>query len=223
MVDEVDFVLLHQRRRQSDGHVLRSAHGARERFVVDANTHPGSASLSLSLLWSIHERGVRLRDALAGSPLRRDKPSVLACPAEAHLAILAGRAKAGGGRGIRTPATVSRRAVFKTACFNHSHIPPTHLLLNAYCLMLIGWANANGLLGYWLLALAIGYWLWLLAIEASAFREQTSPSDHIRADVRSQGLGDHHRAVALLAILENGYQRPANSQAGPIQRMRKLG
>ena len=31
---------------------------------------------------------------------------------------------AGGGRGIRTPGTVSRTAVFKTACFNRSHIPP---------------------------------------------------------------------------------------------------
>jgi hypothetical protein len=30
---------------------------------------------------------------------------------------------AGVGRGIRTPGTVSRTAVFKTACFNHSHIP----------------------------------------------------------------------------------------------------
>ena len=30
----------------------------------------------------------------------------------------------GGGRGIRTPGTVARTAVFKTACFNHSHIPP---------------------------------------------------------------------------------------------------
>ena len=30
----------------------------------------------------------------------------------------------GGGRGIRTPGTVSRTAVFKTACFNRSHIPP---------------------------------------------------------------------------------------------------
>ncbi len=30
----------------------------------------------------------------------------------------------GGGRGIRTPVTVSRKAVFKTACFNRSHIPP---------------------------------------------------------------------------------------------------
>jgi hypothetical protein len=31
---------------------------------------------------------------------------------------------AGGGRGIRTPGTVSRTSVFKTDCFNHSHIPP---------------------------------------------------------------------------------------------------
>jgi hypothetical protein len=32
--------------------------------------------------------------------------------------------RSGGGRGIRTPDTVSRIAVFKTACFNRSHIPP---------------------------------------------------------------------------------------------------
>ena len=32
--------------------------------------------------------------------------------------------KSGGGRGIRTPGTVSRTAVFKTARFNHSRIPP---------------------------------------------------------------------------------------------------
>jgi hypothetical protein len=31
---------------------------------------------------------------------------------------------AGGGRGIRTPGTVSGTAVFKTARFNHSRIPP---------------------------------------------------------------------------------------------------
>lgn len=30
----------------------------------------------------------------------------------------------GGGRGIRTPVTRKGKAVFKTACFNHSHIPP---------------------------------------------------------------------------------------------------
>src|ERR1017187_4671294 len=30
----------------------------------------------------------------------------------------------GGGRGIRTPGPLSGTAVFKTACFNHSHIPP---------------------------------------------------------------------------------------------------
>ena len=32
--------------------------------------------------------------------------------------------KYGGERGIRTPGTLSGTAVFKTACFNHSHIPP---------------------------------------------------------------------------------------------------
>jgi hypothetical protein len=31
---------------------------------------------------------------------------------------------AGGGRGIRTPGTLSGTAVFKTARFNHSRIPP---------------------------------------------------------------------------------------------------
>src|SRR5262249_682244 len=30
----------------------------------------------------------------------------------------------GGGRGIRTPAPVSRRVVFKTTAFAHSAIPP---------------------------------------------------------------------------------------------------
>jgi hypothetical protein len=34
----------------------------------------------------------------------------------------------GGGRGIRTPGTVSRTAVFKTARFNRSRIPPQRLL-----------------------------------------------------------------------------------------------
>ena len=34
----------------------------------------------------------------------------------------------GGGRGIRTPGTVSRTSVFKTDCFNHSHIPPRELV-----------------------------------------------------------------------------------------------
>ena len=30
----------------------------------------------------------------------------------------------GGGRGIRTPDTLSGITVFKTVCFNRSHIPP---------------------------------------------------------------------------------------------------
>ncbi len=32
--------------------------------------------------------------------------------------------KNGGGRGIRTPGRIAPTAVFKTACFNRSHIPP---------------------------------------------------------------------------------------------------
>ncbi len=41
----------------------------------------------------------------------------------------------GGGRGIRTPVTLAGKAVFKTACFNRSHIPPrmgTRLLSPLY-------------------------------------------------------------------------------------------
>src|SRR5215469_1335585 len=34
------------------------------------------------------------------------------------------RRRNGGGRGIRTPVGLSPKAVFKTACFNRSHIPP---------------------------------------------------------------------------------------------------
>ncbi len=29
-----------------------------------------------------------------------------------------------GGRGIRTPVTIAREAIFKTAAFSHSAIPP---------------------------------------------------------------------------------------------------
>ena len=42
----------------------------------------------------------------------------------------------GGGRGIRTPGTLSGTAVFKTACFNHSHIPPREQVLGCvHCTM----------------------------------------------------------------------------------------
>ena len=49
------------------------------------------------------------------------------------------RGISGGGRGIRTPGTVSRTAVFKTACFNHSHIPPQH---GGACL---GWPSCGSI------------------------------------------------------------------------------
>jgi hypothetical protein len=40
----------------------------------------------------------------------------------------------GGGRGIRTPGTLSSTAVFKTACFNRSHIPPhEEKVRHSYC------------------------------------------------------------------------------------------
>ncbi len=35
---------------------------------------------------------------------------------------------AGGGRGIRTPVPVARKAIFKTAALNHSAIPPQNIL-----------------------------------------------------------------------------------------------
>jgi hypothetical protein len=34
----------------------------------------------------------------------------------------------GGGRGIRTPGTVSRTVVFKTTRFNRSRIPPARIV-----------------------------------------------------------------------------------------------
>ena len=37
----------------------------------------------------------------------------------------------GGGRGIRTPETLLGLAVFKTAAFNHSAIPPSVLSVAA--------------------------------------------------------------------------------------------
>ena len=42
-----------------------------------------------------------------------------------------GQKTTGGEGGIRTPGTVSRTAVFKTACFNHSHTSP--YLLRGLC------------------------------------------------------------------------------------------
>src|SRR5882672_11833384 len=48
----------------------------------------------------------------------------------------------GGGRGIRTPGTLSGTAVFKTACFNHSHIPPRE-----DCSQFISTCERNGLSG----------------------------------------------------------------------------
>src|SRR5438874_9070686 len=52
----------------------------------------------------------------------------------------------GGGRGIRTPGTVSGTAVFKTARFNHSRIPPTfktNILENRYCVLLSCYCTLN--------------------------------------------------------------------------------
>ena len=43
---------------------------------------------------------------------------------EMRLEVNCGGRGTGGGRVSRTPVTFSRKAVFKTACFNHSHIPP---------------------------------------------------------------------------------------------------
>ena len=41
-----------------------------------------------------------------------------------HLHFMNTERKNGGGRGIRTPVTIAREAIFKTAAFNHSAIPP---------------------------------------------------------------------------------------------------
>ena len=39
----------------------------------------------------------------------------------------------GGGRGIRTPGTLTRSTVFKTAAFNHSAIPPALRVQRVLC------------------------------------------------------------------------------------------
>lgn len=53
--------------------------------------------------------------------------------------------ESGGGRGIRTPDTVSRIAVFKTACFNRSHIPPRedYIQFTSYFAFLCGLAERS--------------------------------------------------------------------------------
>ena len=48
-----------------------------------------------------------------------------ACEASAGSGISLQSRLNGGGRGIRTPGTLSGTTVFKTVCFNHSHIPPS--------------------------------------------------------------------------------------------------
>ena len=47
---------------------------------------------------------------------------------EALGAKVANSLKNGGGRGIRTPGTLSSTTVFKTGAFNHSAIPPCFYL-----------------------------------------------------------------------------------------------
>ncbi len=42
----------------------------------------------------------------------------------------------GGGRGIRTPVPVAREAVFKTAAFSHSAIPPKKCIFSLKNLLL---------------------------------------------------------------------------------------
>jgi hypothetical protein len=47
----------------------------------------------------------------------------------------------GGGRGIRTPVTFAGKAVFKTACFNRSHIPPSQGNLLDQCTTTRRWGE----------------------------------------------------------------------------------
>jgi hypothetical protein len=57
---------------------------------------------------------INIREAIRrpGKPQLEAKPDSLVCRLS------------GGGRGIRTPDTLSGITVFKTVCFNRSHIPP---------------------------------------------------------------------------------------------------
>ena len=67
-----------------------------------------------------NETGPPSRVALRRDSLRSASCASLVYPAEARRS----RAKAGGGGGIRTPGTVPRTAVFKTAALNRSATPP---------------------------------------------------------------------------------------------------
>jgi hypothetical protein len=60
-----------------------------------------------------------------GRILYVNRRAILKSAVEMALALAVGSgAVNGGGRGIRTPVGLSPKAVFKTACFNRSHIPP---------------------------------------------------------------------------------------------------
>src|SRR4051812_8966102 len=68
--------------------------------------------------------GVPRTNCRNSRPLRTAKEPVNAgfCDAREKNSPICGLY--GGERGIRTPGTLSGTAVFKTACFNHSHISP---------------------------------------------------------------------------------------------------
>src|SRR5688572_11094873 len=85
------------------------------------------------------------------------------------------RAKVGGGRGIRTPDTLSGTTVFKTVAINHSAIPPQVGLFRSYQMAPIYFFSSR----------------------------LPFPDDRLPGHERAQHVRNHHGTVGLLVVLEN--------------------
>src|SRR6266851_10140380 len=89
------------------------------------------------------------RDLTPGRLMAFDGPKqVLVDLSQRKVCFRASQTKnqSGGGRGIRTPGTVSGTVVFKTTRFNRSRIPPCFKindLEKCYCVLLSGHCTLN--------------------------------------------------------------------------------
>ena len=84
----------------------------------------------------------------------------------------------GGGRGIRTPVPVAREAIFKTAAFNHSAIPPEKCIFSSIRLLLSSFGLKS-----------LAYFLQTIHVRLQSFRN-----------------GD--RAILVLIAFQDGAHRP---------------
>src|SRR5215472_4492030 len=76
------------------------------------------------LAWNIAMRDLGAENSAAPRKPLRDESVTYVSGTFCYLCLKAGQNSSGGGRGIRTPDTLSGISVFKTDCFNRSHIPP---------------------------------------------------------------------------------------------------